>query len=63
VLFSVEVIGEKVPLVPKIQVFLGGFKYFLFGFAILLGLLIKILGLGAEFTVESYGSIVNGDCL
>jgi hypothetical protein len=48
VLFSLGVIGQKVPLVPQILVFRGIFKYFLPGFAILLGLLLKPLGLGAE---------------
>jgi hypothetical protein len=48
VVFSLGVIGQKVPLVPQILVFRGISGYFLSGFAILLGLLLKPLGLGAE---------------
>ncbi len=48
VIFSLGVIGEKVPLVLQILVFRGISKYFLSGLAILLELLLKSLGLGAE---------------
>ncbi len=50
------------PLVPKIQVSLGGgvSRYLLSGFAILLGLFIKAIGLGAKFNSASNGAIFNG---
>ncbi len=58
VLFSVGVIGQKGPLVPKIQVSLGGgSRYLLSGFAILLGLFLKPIGLGAEYNSASNGAI------
>jgi hypothetical protein len=55
--FSVEVIRQKVPLPPKVLVFLGVSKYFLSGFAILLGLFLNPLGLCAEFNSASNGAI------
>ncbi len=60
VLFSGRVVGQKLPLVRKIKVFLGGFeRYFLSGFAILLELFLKPLGLGAEFNFASNGTILS----
>ncbi len=58
--FSLGVIGKKVPLVLKIQVFLRRVsRYFLSGFAILLGLFLKPLGLCVEFNSASNGAIFN----
>src|SRR5437870_5537424 len=57
VLFSVGVIGQKVPLPPKILVSLRVSKYFLSEFATLLGLFLKPLRLGAEFNSASNGAI------
>ncbi len=56
--FSLGVIGKKVSVVLKIQVFLGSVsRYFLSGFAILLGLLLKPLGLCVEFNSASNSAI------
>jgi hypothetical protein len=57
VLFLVGVIRQKVPLPPKVLVSLWVFKYFLSGFAILLGLFLKRLGLCAELNSTSNGAI------
>jgi hypothetical protein len=61
VLFSVGVIGQKVPLPPKVLVSLGVSKYFLSGFAILLGLFLKPLELDAELNSASNGAIFTRD--
>jgi hypothetical protein len=57
VLFSLGVIRQKVPLPPKVLVSLGVSKYFLSGFAVLLGLFLKPLGLCVEFHSASIGAI------
>jgi hypothetical protein len=61
VLFLVGVMEQKVPSVPKILVFRGISKYFLSGLAILLGLLLKPLGLGAELNFAPNPSGFNGN--
>ncbi len=61
VLFSVGVIEQKVPLPPKVLVSLGVSKYFLSGFATLLGLFLDQLGLGAEFHSASNAAILTRD--
>jgi hypothetical protein len=57
VLFSVGTIRQKVPLPPKVLVSLEVSKYFSYGFAILLGLFLNPLGLGAEFHSALNGAI------
>jgi len=61
VLFVVDVIRQKVPLPPKVLVFPGVSKYFLSGFAKILGLFLKRLGLCAAFNSASNGAIITRD--
>jgi hypothetical protein len=55
--FSGGVIGQKLPLILQILVYIEFSKYSLSGFAILPGLFLKSLGLGAEFNSASDGTI------
>jgi hypothetical protein len=55
--FSGGVIGQKLPLILQILVYIEFSKYSLSGFAILPGLFLKPLGLGAEFNSASDGTI------
>ncbi len=61
VLFALGVVGQKVSLVPQILVFRGISKYFLSGLAILIGLLLKPLGLGTELNFAPNPSGFSGN--
>jgi hypothetical protein len=61
VLYLVDVIRQKVPLPPKVLVFPGVSKYFLSGLAILPGLLLKPLRLGAELNFAPIPSGFNSN--
>jgi hypothetical protein len=61
VLFSVGVIGQKIPTTIENTGFPIGFsRYFLSGFAMLLGIFLKPLELGPEFNYASNGTGLDG---
>jgi hypothetical protein len=54
------VVEQKQPFYSQILVFRYFSKYCLSGFAILVGLSLKPLGLGAEFNAASDGTVLEG---